>query len=107
MKFTRCLCLKWKGDHRDIAELTQSVPTRRSAELKVEASGFRVADAAIAGQAGEALRLLRHAIATGLDPVPIVAVLAAQLRQLIKVGSAGRGSSAQVDRKSTRLNSSH
>ena len=63
---------------------------------KVEATGFRVADAAIAGQAGEALRLLRHAIAAGVDPVPIVAVLASQLRQLIKVGSAGRGSSAQV-----------
>ncbi|GAA6526610.1 DNA polymerase III subunit delta [Intrasporangium sp. DVR] len=63
---------------------------------KVEASGFRVADAAVAGQAGEALRLLRHAIATGVDPVPIVAVLASQLRQLIKVGSAGRGSSAQL-----------
>ncbi|WP_238999548.1 DNA polymerase III subunit delta, partial [Segeticoccus rhizosphaerae] len=38
---------------------------------KVDASGFRVADAAIAGQAGEALRLLRHAIASGVDPVPI------------------------------------
>jgi len=63
---------------------------------KVEASGFRVADAAIAGQSAEALRLLRHAIGTGVDPVPIVAVLASQLRQLIKVGSAGRGSSAQV-----------
>lgn len=63
---------------------------------KVEATGFRVADAAVAGQAGEALRLLRHAIATGVDPVPIVAVLASQLRQLIKVGSAGRGSSAQL-----------
>ncbi|MDC5695779.1 DNA polymerase III subunit delta [Intrasporangium calvum] len=63
---------------------------------KVEASGFRVADAAVAGQAGEALRLLRHAIATGVDPVPIVAVLASQLRQLIKVGAAGRGSSAQL-----------
>ncbi|MDV3221090.1 DNA polymerase III subunit delta [Intrasporangium sp.] len=63
---------------------------------KVEATGFRVADAAIAGQAGEALRLLRHAIATGVDPVPIVAVLASQLRQLVRVGSAGRGSSAQV-----------
>ncbi len=65
---------------------------------KVEATGFRVADAAVAGQAGEALRLLRHAIATGVDPVPIVAVLASQLRQLIKVGSAGRGSSAQLAR---------
>jgi DNA polymerase-3 subunit delta len=63
---------------------------------KVEATGFRVADAAVAGQQGEALRLLRHAIASGVDPVPIVAVLASQLRQLIKVGSAGRGSSAQL-----------
>jgi len=63
---------------------------------KVEATGFRVADATMAGQAGEALRLLRHAIATGVDPVPIVAVLASQLRMLVKVGSAGRGSSAQV-----------
>jgi DNA polymerase-3 subunit delta len=63
---------------------------------KVEATGFRVADATMAGQTGEALRLLRHAIATGVDPVPIVAVLAAQLRQLVKVGSAGRGSSQQL-----------
>ncbi len=51
---------------------------------KVEATGFRVADAAIAGNSGEALRLLRHAIATGVDPVPIVAVLAQQLRQLVQ-----------------------
>jgi DNA polymerase-3 subunit delta len=65
---------------------------------KVEATGFKVADAAIAGNAGEALRLLRHAIATGVDPVPIVAVLAQQLRQLVKVGAAGRGRSADVAR---------
>jgi DNA polymerase-3 subunit delta len=65
---------------------------------KVEATGFRVADAAVAGNAGEALRLLRHAIATGVDPVPIVAVLAQQLRQLVKVGHAGRGRSADVGR---------
>ena len=65
---------------------------------KVEASGFRVADAAVAGNPGEALRLLRHAIATGVDPVPIVAVLAQQLRQLVKVGAAGRGRSADVAR---------
>jgi DNA polymerase-3 subunit delta len=63
---------------------------------KVEATGFRVADAAIAGQTSEALRLLRHAIATGLDPVPIVAVLASQLRGLIKVGGAGRGSAGSL-----------
>lgn len=63
---------------------------------KVEATGFRVADAVVAGRTGDALRLLRHAIGSGVDPVPIVAVLAMQLRQLIKVGAAGRGSSNQL-----------
>jgi DNA polymerase III subunit delta len=63
---------------------------------KIEATGFKVADAAIAGQAGEALRLLRHAISAGDNPVPIVAVLAMQLRQMVRVGSAGRGTSGQL-----------
>ncbi len=65
---------------------------------KVEATGFRVADAAMAGDTAEALRLLRHALAVGVDPVPIVAVLAQQVRQLIKVGSAGRGRPADIAR---------
>jgi DNA polymerase III subunit delta len=63
---------------------------------KVETTGFKVADAAIAGNVGEALRLLRHAISAGDSPVPIVAVLAMQLRQMVKVGSAGRGPSGQL-----------
>lgn len=63
---------------------------------KVEATGFRVADAAVAGNAGEALRLLRHALASGVDPVPVVAVLAGQLRQIAKVASAGHGSSGAL-----------
>jgi len=63
---------------------------------KVEVTGFRVADAAIGGNAGEARRLLRHAVAGGRAPVPIVAVLASQLRQLVKVSGAGRGSSGQL-----------
>ena len=58
---------------------------------KIEATGFRVADAAIAGNAPEALRLARHAMAGGLDPVPIVAVLAQQLRQVARVATAGGG----------------
>ena len=59
---------------------------------RVEASGFRVADAAVEGRAGEAVTLLRHALATGSDPVPVVAALAAKLRVLAKVGAArGRG----------------
>jgi DNA polymerase-3 subunit delta len=65
---------------------------------KVEATGFRVADAALSGDTAEALRLLRHAIGVGVDPVPIVAVLAQQVRQLIRVGSAGRGRSADIAR---------
>ena len=84
-----------------VADTTGTIDERLVARYhggKVEASGFRVADAAVAGNAGEALRLLRHAIATGVDPVPIVAVLAQQLRQLVKVGAAGRGRSADVAR---------
>jgi len=59
---------------------------------RVEATGFRVADAAVEGRAGDAVALLRHALATGSDPVPLVAALAAKLRTLAKVGAArGRG----------------
>lgn len=66
---------------------------------RVEATGFKVADAAVAGRTGEALRLLRHAVNVGVDPVPIVAVLAQQLRQLARVGGAGRGRSADLARE--------
>ncbi len=59
---------------------------------RVEATGFRVADAAAAGNGAQAVALLRHALATGADPVPIVAALALKLRNLAKVGaSRGRG----------------
>jgi len=62
---------------------------------RVEATGFQVADAAVAGDAGKAVALLRHAFATGLDPVPIVAAVAARLRTLAKVGAVrGRGAAA-------------
>ncbi|AXH95788.1 DNA polymerase III subunit delta [Ornithinimicrobium avium] len=65
---------------------------------KVETTGFKVAEAALAGDEATALGLLRHAMLGGLDPVPIVAVLAMQLRQVGKVAAAGRGSSGQVAR---------
>ncbi len=62
---------------------------------RIEATGFRVADAAVAGQSGQAVALLRHALATGVDPVPIVAALAAKLRVLAKVAAVrGRGAGA-------------
>jgi DNA polymerase-3 subunit delta len=62
---------------------------------RVETNAFAVADAALAGRRGEALVLLRHAIATGADPVPIVAAIAMKLRTMARILDA-RGSSAQV-----------
>ena len=62
---------------------------------RVEVNAFAVADAAIAGRHGEALALLRHALATGADPVPMVAAFAMKLRTMAKVGGS-RGSGGQV-----------
>lgn len=57
---------------------------------RVEVSGFKVADAAVEGRAEEALRLLRHALATGVDPVPVNAAFAAGLRNLARVAGVPR-----------------
>jgi DNA polymerase III subunit delta len=62
---------------------------------RVEATAFKVADAAMAGNGPLALSTLRHALATGADPVPIVAALASKLRSLAKVAGAP-GSSSQI-----------
>ncbi len=58
---------------------------------RVEATGFKVADAAVAGDAGGAVALLRHALATGADPVPIVGALATRLRTLARVAAIRGG----------------
>jgi DNA polymerase-3 subunit delta len=57
---------------------------------RVETSGFKVADAALEGRCQDALRLLRQALDTGADPVPVNAALAMGLRNLARVGSASR-----------------
>jgi len=49
-----------------------------------------VADAAVEGRHDDALRLLRHALATGTDPVPINAAFASGLRNLARVGGSAR-----------------
>lgn len=63
---------------------------------RVEVTGFKVADAAVAGRTDQALSLLRHALATGADPVPLVAAIAMKVRGLAKVSVAGRGSSQSL-----------
>jgi DNA polymerase-3 subunit delta len=62
---------------------------------RVEATAFKVADAAMAGNGPLALSTLRHALATGADPVPLVAALAAKLRTVARVAGAS-GSPAQI-----------
>lgn len=56
---------------------------------RIEATGYAVADAVVAGQVGKALSLMRHAVATGTDEVVIVAALAMKFRQLALVAGAG------------------
>lgn len=52
---------------------------------RVEVSAFVVADTAIAGRYGESLVALRHALASGADPVPMVAAFAMKLRTMARV----------------------
>ncbi|MDR1186919.1 MAG: DNA polymerase III subunit delta [Bifidobacteriaceae bacterium] len=55
---------------------------------RLETTSFKVADAAVVGNVGEALRLARYALGSGVDPVPMIGALAGKLRTLAKVGGA-------------------
>lgn len=61
---------------------------------RVEASGFDVADATLAGDPRAALIALRSALDTGSDPVMIISALANSVRTLAKVASAPRNANA-------------
>lgn len=63
---------------------------------RVEATGFKVADAAVAGDVAAALVLVRHAMASGTPPVPLVSALALKLRTMAKV-AASRGRDRGAD----------
>ncbi|WP_111835526.1 DNA polymerase III subunit delta [Actinomyces bovis] len=54
---------------------------------RIEATGFSVADAAAAGNVSLAITSLRHAVATGTDPVLVVSALAMKIRQLARVAT--------------------
>jgi DNA polymerase-3 subunit delta len=71
----------------DADEITE-VTVERYYSGRVETNAFKVADAAIAGRQGEALVLLRHALASGADPVPIVAAFAMKVRTMAKLAGA-------------------
>lgn len=105
----RAIVSAFSGDLAELAGACQQLlsdvvddVTERTVEKyysgRVETSAFRVADVAIAGRHGEALILLRHALASGADPVPLVAAFASKLRTMAKV-LGGHGSAAQLAQK--------
>ncbi|MDQ1128657.1 DNA polymerase-3 subunit delta [Microbacterium sp. SORGH_AS 888] len=65
---------------------------------RVETSAFTVADTAIAGRYGEALLALRQALASGSDPVPMVAAFAAKLRSMARVAGSREPAAALASR---------
>lgn len=65
---------------------------------RVETSAFAVADTAIAGRYGDALVALRHALASGADPVPLVAAIASKLRTMARVAGSREPASALASR---------
>jgi DNA polymerase-3 subunit delta len=102
----RALVSAFSDDLAELASACQQLLSDASEEItevtvekyysgRVETNAFKVADAAIAGRRGEALVLLRHALASGADPVPMVAAFAAKLRTMAKLSGA-RGSSGQL-----------
>lgn len=102
----RALVQAFQDDLSELASACQQLLSDASAEIteetvekyysgRVETNAFKVADAAIAGRQGEALILLRHALSSGADPVPIVAAFAMKLRVMAKISGA-RGGSGQL-----------
>src|SRR5699024_2777032 len=55
---------------------------------RVQATAFKVADSALDGQLAPATALLRHALATGVQPVAITASFAMKARQVARVVDA-------------------
>jgi DNA polymerase-3 subunit delta len=72
-------------DEDDIAKYYQG---------RIEATGFDVADATLAGNPTAALVALRNAIDSGTDPVMIVSALTSSIRTLAKVSGAPRNANA-------------
>ena len=105
----RALVSAFSADLAELASACRQLLADASAEITeatvekyysghVETNAFNVADSAIAGRYGESLILLRHALASGADPVPIVAAFAMKLRTMARV-SGGRGGSGQIAAK--------
>ena len=58
---------------------------------RAEVSAFKISDALLNRQFGEAIVLIRQALATGVDAVPIIAVIALNFRALLKAQAVDEG----------------
>ncbi len=92
------------------AKVTAS-DVEQSVEGRQETNAFKIADAALAGNATEAIRLFRHGSATGIDPVALTAALAMKIRQLARLFNDRNATPAalgmapwQVDKARRELN---
>lgn len=75
-----CSQLSLSGENRISLDLVE-----RTFQGRVETNAFKIADAALAGDASEAIRLYRHGFATGIDNVALTAALAMRVRTLAKL----------------------
>ena len=102
----RMLLAAYTGDLGELAgvctQLVSDVGARitetevsRATEGRVETNGFKVADAATAGKAADALVLFRQALSTGTDPIPMLVALNMKVRAMARVFGA-RGGSGQL-----------
>jgi len=78
-------------------DVTEEIVTRYYGG-RVELSAFAVADTAIAGRYGDSLVALRQALASGADPVPLVAAVASKLRTMARVAGSREPSGALAAR---------
>jgi len=80
----------------DSAETIDEQTVERYYGGRVETNAFKVIDAALAGKSGESLALMRHALATGADPVPMLIAFAMKIRQLAKLSSNRSATAVQL-----------
>lgn len=79
----------------DVGSTVSEEHVAQATEGRVEAGAFKVADAATAGRTAEALTLMRHALATGTDAMPMLFALNMKVRAMARVYGA-RGSAAAL-----------
>ncbi len=88
-------CVQMVTDSGGVVNETLVAQYRRGL---AEATGFAVADAAIAGELAQALTVLRQTLGNGVPPVLVASAVTTGLRDLARVASASGGSTWELAR---------